>query len=132
MDRRHVCDFFRIYLFVSSPKALISNFISVQPPEGKDSYLGFEEHDLEGYLMAIEERWFVLCSWIENRSDVLNQVLKVWSQFEDDKKSLISWLDVVERGLKKMEQSPTEEKRQLLGQAQQITVSLWISHSLTH
>ena len=79
-------------------------------------------HDLEGNVMAIEERWCVLCGWIDQRWKKLDDILADWKQFEADKVTLMEWFDKAEQNLKLMERSPTEETNQLLQQVKDIMV----------
>lgn len=73
--------------------------------------------------MAIEERWFVLCSWIENRWKTLTKAFHAWKRFENELQLQTRWLDTAEKTFRQMEQSPTEETKELMQQEKQISVS---------
>ncbi len=107
-------------------QALISDFIYVDM-KAKDDY------DLSVHVMAIEERWFVLCGWIEGRGTALEEASKLWSGLEEGARVLHGWMEEAERTVKRMEQSPTEEERHLLQQVKDIKVScIVITHSCKH
>lgn len=99
-------------------EAFISDFIYVVPNTSSPS----QDQDLEGQVMAVAERWDVLCSWIEGRWKTLNEMAILWGQLEDDHNRLKEWLDGVEKALKLMESSPTEEFGQLTQQTKHIKV----------
>lgn len=103
---------------------MISDFIYVDlsKPDQDGGGGSSSEHDLEGHVMAIEERWFVLCRWIEERGRALHRCL----EFAKEKEQLIEWLKNAEQTLRGMEQRPTEETSELLNQVKQIMVG----HSL--
>ena len=101
-------------------EAFISDFIYVVPNPSSPS----QDQDLEGQVMAVAERWDVLCSWIEGRWKTLNEMAILWGQLEDDHNRLKEWLDGVEKALKLMESSPTEEFGQLTQQTKHIKVRI--------
>lgn len=78
--------------------------------------------DLEGQIMALDERWTVLCTWNERRWDALQEVLSLWRGFEGERLRMSRWLDAAEESCRNMERSPTEETNQLLLQATEIMV----------
>ncbi len=132
----------RTWWFVlSSLQALISDFIYVDLVSssscggsgggggGQDSGAAYSERqrqqqqDLEVHVMAIEERWFVLCGWIEERWKTLREALRLWRALQETSARLSGWIDGAESTIKKMEQSPTEETTQLVQQVKEIMVS---------
>jgi len=82
-----------------------------------------QQEDLEGHVMAMEERWCVLCDCIDRRRDALKEVLSLWLGVRKEAKELLEWMSCAEATFKKMEQSPTEETAQLMLQLEEITVS---------
>ena len=81
-----------------------------------------DDQDLEGQIMALDERWIVLCSWNEKRRMKLREVLNLWKSFEEERLRLSRWFDTAEDAFRVMERSPTEETNELLLQATEITV----------
>ena len=79
--------------------------------------------DLEGSILALSERWDVCMAWIEGRFNTLCEVSVLWAEFNDERAILVVWLDSVEKALKSMERSPTQEHKQLEQQAKDIGVS---------
>ena len=43
-----------------------------------------QQQDLEVHVMAIEERWFVLCGWLEERRRTLAEALRLWEAIKED------------------------------------------------
>ncbi len=43
-----------------------------------------QQQDLEVHVMAIEERWFVLCGWLEERRRTLAEALRLWEAIRED------------------------------------------------
>lgn len=80
------------------------------------------EQDLEGQLMAIEERWTILSDWNEERCQTLGEVSRHWRRFEAEREAFMQWLDRAELELRNMERSPTEEVPRLETQADHIQV----------
>ena len=81
-----------------------------------------DDQDLEGQIMALDERWIVLCTWNEKRKTKLREVIHLWKPFEDERLRLSRWIDTAEEAFRVMERSPTEETNELLVQATEITV----------
>ena len=124
----------------SLSQALISDFIYVdhqdQPSlQEEDAKSDNEKHrqrlaeeqqrrqqqdELEGQVMAIEERWFVLCSWLDDRGAALRRRL----EFAQESTALSAWMAAAEGTLRGMEHSPTEESAKLLLQAKELMVGL--------
>eukprot|EP00094_Tigriopus_californicus_P012072 TCALIF_11665-PA protein Name:"Similar to DMD Dystrophin (Gallus gallus)" AED:0.11 eAED:0.12 QI:11/0.44/0.31/0.89/0.88/0.89/19/143/3398 len=77
--------------------------------------------DLEGQLMALGERWTVLCTWIEERWKFLTKVANTWKKVEKEQDILRAWLSRVEKSLRQMERSPTEDRLELEEQCRVIT-----------
>ena len=86
-----------IVLFLS--QALISDFIYVDmaataaagaspahaaEEQGQQRQELRQQQDLEVHVMAIEERWFVLCGWLEERRRTLAEALRLWEAIRED------------------------------------------------
>ena len=109
-------------------QALISDFIYVDHQEQPSLQEGSsscsdgkreqQQDELEGQVMAIEERWFVLCSWLDDRGAALRRRL----EFAQETEALSEWMARAEGTLRGMEHSPTEESSKLLLQAKEIRV----------
>ena len=78
--------------------------------------------DLEGQLMAFEEKWTILNEWNGGRMQTLREVIAVWTRLEAERADLEGWMAATEEELKKMERSPTEEVKELTGQVHRIGV----------
>ncbi len=85
------------------------------------------EQDLEGQLMALGERWSVLCTWVEERAEILRITRDELELLEKEKTRLCSWLDRREEDLRAMDRNPSEDSEQLSRQGQLISVSRKIS-----
>ncbi len=81
------------------------------------------DHDFEGQLMAVEERWTVLCDCIENRRASLERLRGLWNALDATKCELSDFIGCAEKSLRQMERSPTEEKDVLVQQLGEIAVS---------
>ena len=116
----------------------ISNFIYVETEtatsggsssstDGKKSEAGkddaFEDDgDLEGQLMALGERWTVLCTWVEERGMRLSCIRDELELLEREKERLTTWLDKREGVLREMDRNPSDDREDLLRQGQLIAV----------
>ena len=78
--------------------------------------------DLEGQLMAFEEKWTILNEWNGGRVQTLREVVAAWTRLEAERCDLERWMAATEEELKKMERSPTEEVKELTGQVHRIGV----------
>lgn len=83
---------------------------------------GSGEQDLEGQLMALGERWTVLCTWVEERAEILRITRDELELLEREKERLILWLDQSEGALREMDRHPREHKEELVRQGQLIAV----------
>lgn len=108
----------------------ISNFIYVETEanrsngnEDKASKEG--EVDLEGQLMALGERWTVLCTWVEEKAQILRITRDELELLESEKERLTGWLDKREGVLREMDRNPSDSREDLLRQGQLIAVSLF-------
>lgn len=84
--------------------------------------------DLEGQLMAFEEKWTILNEWNDGRAQTLREVAGAWKRMEEERSDLEGWMAETEGELKKMERSPTEEVKELTGQVHRIGVRLQTLH----
>ena len=108
----------------------ISNFIYVETENGArqpdNSKAGDEEEidetDLEGQLMALGERWTVLCTWVEERAEILRITRDELELLEREKDRLIKWLDLRESALREMDRNPSENHEELGRQGRLIAV----------
>ena len=73
-----------------------------------------KEQELEDQLMALGERWTVLCNWVEHRANLLEIAEEEVNQFSDNKADLVAWIDKTEIALKKMEQDSFQQSDQSL------------------
>ena len=80
--------------------------------------------DLEGQLMAFEEKWTILNEWNDGRAQTLREVVGGWRRMEGERADLEGWMAATEEELKGMERSPTEEVKELAGQVHRIGVRL--------
>jgi hypothetical protein len=79
--------------------------------------------DLEGQLMALGERWTVLCTWVEERGMRLSCIRDELELLEREKERLTAWLDRREGVLREMDRTPSDCREDLLRQGQLIAVS---------
>jgi len=79
--------------------------------------------DLEGQLMALGERWTVLCTWVEERGMRLSCIRDELELLEREKERLTTWLDRREGVLREMDRTPSDCREDLLRQGQLIAVS---------
>ena len=93
---------------------------------------GGGEVDLEGQLMAFEEKWTILNEWNDGRMQTLREVIAAWKRMEEERSDLEGWMAGTEQELKKMERSPTEEVKELTGQVHRIGVRLRLQSSLPY
>ncbi len=116
----------------------ISNFIYVEtdstrgannsPDKGqtqsspKDS--NHSEVDLEGQLMALGERWTVLCTWVEERAEILRITRDELELLQREMEGLTAWLDKRENVLRDMDRHPNDNREDLTRQGQLIAVRL--------
>ena len=108
----------------------ISNFIYVETENGakaESSHSGKSEEesdqsDLEGQLMALGERWTVLCTWVEERAEILRITRDELELLEREKERLNEWLDDRECVLREMDRNPSDNQDELIRQGQLITV----------
>ena len=82
------------------------------------------EVDLEGQLMALGERWTVLCTWVEERGEILRITRDELGLLESEKKRLNEWLERSESSLREMDRNPSDNRDNLLQQAQTVAVRL--------
>ena len=117
----------------------ISNFIYVETTvnnssSGDDSSISKKdfnsgqnnvksEMDLEGQLMALGERWTVLCTWVEERAEILRITRDELELLEREKDRLTVWLDKRGNALREMDRNPSDNPDDLLLQGQLIAVS---------
>ena len=87
---------------------------------GKDD--AFDDGDLEGQLMALGERWTVLCTWVEERGMRLSCIRDELELLEREKERLTTWLDKREGVLRDMDRNPSDCREDLLRQGQLIAV----------
>ena len=80
------------------------------------------EIDLEGQLMALGERWTVLCTWVEERAEILRITRDELELLEREKERLTGWLDKRENALRDMDRNPSDNPEDLLRQGQLIAV----------
>ena len=73
--------------------------------------------------MALGERWTVLCTWVEERAEVLRITRDELGLLEREKERLTAWLDKREGALREMDRNPSEIHDDLCRQAQTIAVS---------
>ena len=70
------------------------------------------EQDLEDQLMALGERWSVLCTWVQERSHRIETLKEELRQLEIQRLDITEWISNAESSLRKMEQescrNPTE------------------------
>ena len=90
-----------------------------------DSKDGATEVDLEGQLMALGERWTVLCTWVEERGEINRIIRDELELMEREKERLTAWLDLREGALREMDRHPSDSRDDLLRQGQLIGVSLY-------
>ena len=110
----------------------ISNFIYVETENGAKSEIGgsqsgkteeeSDQSDLEGQLMALGERWTVLCTWVEERAEILRITRDELELLEREKERLIEWLDDRESSLREMDRNPSDNQDELNRQGQLIVV----------
>ena len=110
----------------------ISNFIYVETENGAKSEIGgsqsgkteeeCDQSDLEGQLMALGERWTVLCTWVEERAEILRITRDELELLEREKERLIEWLDDRESSLREMDRNPSDNQDELNRQGQLIVV----------
>ena len=81
------------------------------------------EMDLEGQLMALGERWTVLCTWVEERAEILRITRDELELLEREKDRLTVWLDKRGNALREMDRNPSDNPDDLLLQGQLIAVS---------
>ena len=81
------------------------------------------EMDLEGQLMALGERWTVLCTWVEERAEILRITRDELELLEREKDRLTQWLDKRGNALREMDRNPSDNPDDLLRQGQLIAVS---------
>ena len=81
------------------------------------------EMDLEGQLMALGERWTVLCTWVEERAEILRITRDEFELLEREKDRLTVWLDKRGNALREMDRNPSDNPDDLLLQGQLIAVS---------
>lgn len=117
----------------------ISNFIYVETDatrtsgggasanDSKDG--GSTEVDLEGQLMALGERWTVLCTWVEERGEINRIIRDELELLEREKERLTAWLDLREGALREMDRIPSDIRDDLLRQGQLIAVSSYFQSS---
>ena len=109
----------------------ISNFIYVETEKQQQQQLQQSqstsnevksEIDLEGQLMALGERWTVLCTWVEERAEILRITRDELELLEREKDRLTGWLDKRENALRDMDRNPSDNPEDLLRQGQLIAV----------
>ena len=107
----------------------ISNFIYVETEKQQQQQHSQSttnevksEIDLEGQLMALGERWTVLCTWVEERAEILRITRDELELLEREKERLIQWLDKRENALRDMDRNPSDNPEDLLRQGQLIAV----------
>lgn len=115
----------------------ISNFIYVETENGAKSEIGgsqsgkteeeCDQSDLEGQLMALGERWTVLCTWVEERAEILRITRDELELLEREKERLIEWLDDRESSLREMDRNPSDNQDELNRQGQLIVVRKFLS-----
>ena len=115
----------------------ISNFIYVETENGAKSEIGgsqsgkteeeCDQSDLEGQLMALGERWTVLCTWVEERAEILRITRDELELLEREKERLIEWLDDRESSLREMDRNPSDNQDELNRQGQLIVVRKLLS-----
>ena len=81
-----------------------------------------DDVDLEGQLMALGERWTVLCTWVEERGMRLSCIRDELELLEREKERLTTWLDKREGVLREMDRKPSDSREDLLRQGQLIAV----------
>ena len=81
-----------------------------------------DDVDLEGQLMALGERWTVLCTWVEERGMRLSCIRDELELLEREKERLTAWLDKREGVLREMDRNPSDCRDDLLRQGQLIAV----------
>ena len=103
----------------------ISNFIYVETSKkdinGQTSNVK-SEMDLEGQLMDLGERWTVLCTWVEERAEILRITRDELELLEREKDRLTQWLDKRGNALREMDKNPSDNHDDLLRQGQLIAV----------
>lgn len=116
----------------------ISNFIYVETENGArqtdddtcskagDAEEEIDETDLEGQLMALGERWTVLCTWVEERAEILRITRDELELLEREKDRLTKWLDHRESALREMDRNPSENHEELGRQGHLIAVGCYL------
>ena len=83
-----------------------------------------DQSDLEGQLMALGERWTVLCTWVEERAEILRITRDELHLLEREKERLSDWLNDRERVLREMDRNPSDNPEELQRQGQIIAVRI--------
>ena len=80
------------------------------------------EQDLEDQLMALGERWSILCTWVEERSQTIEALKEDLRQLEVQRLNLTEWMAGAEHDLKHMEQQPCHSQSEIGAQLQKLKV----------
>ena len=83
-----------------------------------------DQSDLEGQLMALGERWTVLCTWVEERAEILRITRDELDLLEREKQRLSDWLNDRECVLREMDRNPSDNPEELQRQGQIIAVRI--------
>ena len=74
--------------------------------------------------MALGERWTVLCTWVEERAEILRITRDELDLLEREKQRLSDWLNDRECVLREMDRNPSDNPEELQRQGQIIAVRL--------
>ena len=80
------------------------------------------EQDLEDQLMALGERWSILCTWVEERSQTIEALKEDLRRLEVQRLNLTDWMAGAEHDLKHMEQQPCHSQSEIGDQLQKLKV----------
>ena len=79
--------------------------------------------------MPSNVRWTVLCTWVEERAEILRITRDELELLEGEKLRLSHWLEKRESALRDMDRNPSDNPEDLLRQGQLIAVRFFFLKS---